>query len=194
MSSTTQMNSFRAMTIGVSVCLAIPGGGAPVGHAHTTDQWIPSVQTEWEKYGRKEFQPVAADKPHAMLVFKDVADRTGSGPFDIWVLVDGQRVVNWTASSPLRVAPGAHCIRIDMVSIPARYEGALGKYWPWLPEGFEHTAQLTREAGAYKVDYRPTRLRVGRDLINDEQLKFSRDLPSDGEQAYAYCLKYVTER
>ena len=206
MHSTRKMNQIRSITITLSVSLAILGAPVPAGHAAgalheaavdrtmtSRQQWIPDVQKEWERFGAKEFQPVASDRPHATIVFRDVADRTGTGAFDIWVLVDGQRVKDWTASSPLRVAPGAHCIRIEMVSIPARYQGTLGKYWPWLPADWEHTAQLTREApGPYRIDYRPTRLDV-KGLLDADEDRFKRDRPSDPEAAYAYCLKYVTE-
>ena len=172
----------------------VHGTGARPDASTRPVQWTPDIQKEWERFGSKEFQPVPADQPHAVLVFEDVAARTGVGAFDIWLLVDGKRVKDWTGSSPLRVPPGAHCIRIDMVSIPQRYQGTLGKYWPWLAAGWEHTVQLTREGtGPFRIVYQPTKFGL-RGILDDARLKYERDRPVDPEETSQYCLKYVTEK
>jgi hypothetical protein len=206
MRSTMQPTRRGSFTLFGAVALAMLGGwrqvANPPGASRTDErsdakrqiQWIPDIQKEWERLGSKEFQPVPADQPHAIFVFKDVAARTGVGAFEIWLLVDGKRVNDWTASSPLRVSPGAHCLRIDMVSISQRYQGTLGKYWPWLAAGWEHTVQLTREGtGAFRIAYQPTKFGLT-GILDEEKVKYERDRPADPEAAYEYCLRHVNEK
>ena len=207
MRSTMPPNRRGSFTLFGAVAVAILGGWRQVANpqdAPGTDarpdastrqvQWIPDIQKEWERLGGKEFEPVPADQPHAVFIFEDAAGRTGVGAFDIWLLVDGKRVKNWTASSPLRVSPGPHCLRIDMVSIPQRYQGTLGKYWPWLAAETEHTVRLTREGtGPFRIVYQPTKLTVA-GLLDADKMKFDHDRPADPEAAFEYCLRHVTEK
>src|SRR5687767_11398100 len=120
MISMRQANGIRSIRLAAAVSLAMAeavaagryASGPPDGRGRdrapdASGQWVPDVQKEWERHGAKLFQPVPADQAHGTFVFRDLADRSGVGAFEIWVLVDGQRVKDWTASSPLRVLPGA---------------------------------------------------------------------------------------
>jgi hypothetical protein len=159
-------------------------------------EWVPDVQKEWQRYGGKYFESVPADQPHATLLLKDSANRAGVGSFDIRVLIDGELVKDWIKSSPLRVSTGPHCIRVEMVAIPQRYQGTLGRYWPWLTAGSEDEMDLIGDSKVgFTVKYKRVRLSLNlQDLINPEEMKFSSDRPKDPEAAYTYCLKYVHDR
>ncbi len=167
-------------------------GRSPIPEA--SGQWVADVQREWEASGAAYFESVPADRPHATIVLKDLADRTGVGAFDIWVLVDGARVRDWTASSPLRVSPGAHCIRIDMVAPAQQYQGTLNRSWPWLPAGFTDEIQLVRDSERrFAIKYQRVTINV-KGLLDAGEAEYSRNRPSDPAAAYTYCLAHVRER
>jgi len=155
--------------------------------------WTPAVEDEWRRYGRREFRPVPADQPHATLVLKDTANRAQGRAFEVWVLVDGARVKGGAAAAPLRLSPGAHCIRVEMVSRPQRSEGTVGRYWPWLNAGGSDQIEFKGGGKAgFTTTYRRLVMHLTLDTVsNDEQIKFDRSRPRDPEAAYAYCLQYV---
>jgi hypothetical protein len=157
-------------------------------------QWLPAVQQEWEKSGKQYFQPVPAEQPHASLRLRDSALREGVGAFEIWVLVDGALVRGGLGAGALRLAPGPHCIRIEMVSIAQRYEGTLGKYWPWLRAGGEDELAFSGNRTGFRATYQPLKLTVGRDLVDNNQLEFNRNRPQNPDAAYAYCMEQVRKR
>ena len=153
-------------------------------------QWIPDIQREWQRNGERWFESAPAGQPHATILLKDVASREGVGTFEIWMLIDGARVRDWTASSPLRVTPGAHCIRIDMVAAGQRYEGTLAKYWPWLSADNDIELRLVRGERGFNIQYQKLSLTVA-GVLDTGSMRYSTDLPRDPQAAYAYCMKRV---
>ena len=155
--------------------------------------WTPAVEEEWRRYGRQEFRAASADQPHATLVLKDSSNRARSGAFEVWVLVDGARVKGGAAAAPLRLSPGAHCIRVEMVSRPQRYQGTVGRYWPWLNAGGRDQIELKGDSKAgFTTTYRRLVMQLTLDTpSNEQQIKFDRGRPRDPAAAYAYCLQYV---
>ena len=158
-------------------------------------EWVPAVQQEWEKFGKEYFQSVAADSPYATLVLRDSAIRAGVGPFDIWLLIDGALVKGWTKAGDLRVSPGPHCIRVEMVSVPQRYQGTLGRFWPWVTAGSEDEVHFTGDRAGFTTKYQHTKMAMTLDnLLDPKQLEFARNQPKSPDAAYAYCLEHVRKQ
>lgn len=162
------------------VALAAPRLGA---------QWVADVQKEWEANGSRWFEPVAAEKPHATIRLQDTASRDKVGAFEVWVLIDGARVKDWPGP-PLLVSPGAHCIRIDMVAVGQKYQGSLGKYWPWLAPTEEAELRFTRDERGFSSQYQKVVITT-KGLLDQKRLDFEAGMPDDQPATYAYCMKQV---
>jgi hypothetical protein len=158
--------------------------------------WVPAVQQEWERYGKQHFQSVPPDRPHATLRLRDSADRTNVGAFDIWLLIDGTLVKGWTNAGELRVSPGLHCIRIEMVSVPQRYQGTVGQYWPWTSAGSEDEVRFSGDSKTgFNTKYQRVTIRVkADDLIDPKQIEFTRNQPKNPKEVYPYCLEQVRQQ
>jgi hypothetical protein len=176
----------------VVLLLATLGAGC-ASDRRAGNEWTPAVEEEWRRYGHQEFRPAPADQPHATLVLKDTANRARSAPFEVWVLVDGARVKQGAAGAPLRLSPGAHCIRVEMVSRRQRHEGTVGRYWPWLNAGGRDQIEFKGDGKAgFTTSYRRLVMQLTLDApSNEQQIKFDRSRPRDPEAAYTYCLQYV---
>ncbi len=159
-------------------------------------EWVPAVQQEWESFGKEYFQSVATNRPHATLALRDSSIRTGAGLFDIWLLIDGALVKGWANAGDLRVLPGPHCIRVEMVSVPQRYQGTVGRFWPWVTAGSKDEVRFSGDSKAgFTAKYQHINMAMKMDdLINPKQLEFARNQPKSPDAAYAYCLDHIRER
>ena len=109
---------------------------------HTSSDWVPSLTAEWKKRGEKSFESVPEDQPYATLLVRDTANRDHVDSFDLWALIDGTLLRPWRDGTRLRVSPGPHCIRVDMVATAQRYERTLAFCFPWLDAGSEGELKL----------------------------------------------------
>ena len=153
-------------------------------------QWVADVEKEWKANGSRWFESVAADEPHATIHLRDTASREKVGAFEVWMLVDGARVKSWSDSTPLRLTPGAHCIRVEMVAAGQKYQGNVGKYWPWLQPTEEVELSFTRDDRGFSTEYRKVVFKMT-GLLDQKRLDYDAKLPGDTEAAYGYCMKQV---
>jgi len=162
----------------------------PLSATELPAQWVADVEKEWKANGSRWFESVAADEPHATIHLKDTASREKVGAFEVWMLVDGARVKSWADSTPLRLAPGAHCIRVEMVAAGQKYQGNVGKYWPWLQPSEEVELSFTRDERGFSSQYRKVVITM-KGLLDQKRLDYDAKLPGDTEAAYGYCMKQV---
>ena len=165
----------------LSIAFPVTGLGA---------QWVADVEKEWKANGSRWFESVAADEPHATIRLKDTASREKVGAFEVWMLVDGARVRSFPDSTPLRLAPGAHCIRVEMVAAAQKYQGNVGKYWPWLQPTEEVELSFTRDDRGFSSQYRKVVITT-KGLLDQKRLDYDAKLPGDTEAAYNYCMMQV---
>jgi len=160
----------------------------------TSSNWVPSIAAEWKTRGEKSFESVPDDQPYATLLVRDTANGDHVDSFDLWALIDGTLLRPWRDGTRLRVSPGPHCIRIDMVATAQRYERTLAFYFPWLDAGSEAELKLRGSRSAdFRVDYRL--LTLTRSPFTPEKLKFEAVLfPADTAQVWNDCLRYIRSR
>lgn len=119
------------------------------------------------------------------------------GQFEIWLLIDGELVKGWTQAGDLRVSPGLHCIRVEMVAIPSRYEGTLFIGLPWPRAGTEDELHFSRDPKTgFTAKYQRIKLVMKLlDVLDDEEMEFdSERRKKSPEAAYAYCLDQVRKK
>lgn len=153
--------------------------------------WMPEVEKEWARYGRKLFASVPVDQPHATLVFTDECPSTCYGV--VWVLIDGQRADPKRGTTTLfRVPPGGHCVRVEALFAP-RLQARVGKHQRWVSARSQDEMHLfVGHDGA--VRYRYAEGQVSMDDRTAANAFYDSVNEANPDAAYANCLRHVSER